>query len=188
MWRQKRFWGGFAVFVLLVIGGIADVLDIVDWLEIFGESEARIALPAGGNGSVSPGPTPTPTVTPPLDKQLAEAMKIRSDAARGAALLIVAQHAVDLRDYSIAIEAASKTPSDRQQASTLALVVRCAIEDGFYDDAAHAADKVRIWASGDSLRTEVIAARRKSHYSDVPDVVGTHLRDRRAMACLLATE
>ena len=162
-------------------------------------------LPFGGGASVPPAPAPTqrqresipaavpilvPTVTPTveptttptpvahLNRQLEEALSVALSSAQSEALFIVAQDAVLKRDYWTAIRAASATPYSSAQAKNLGFVVRCAIEDGLYDFAAEAADKVTYTSDRDRLKIDVIEARRRAT-SKVEPLEG----DREAMAC-----
>lgn len=105
--------------------------------------------------------TATPTPIPPLDRQLKEALSVSSTSDRNKALLIVAENAVLVRDYWTAITAASASPSTSAQANNLTFVGRCAIEDGQYDFAAEAAAKIRATSPRDSLKIEVIEARKR---------------------------
>lgn len=105
--------------------------------------------------------TVTPTPIPPLDKQLEEALSVSSSSARDKALSIVAQNAVFVRDYWTAITAASASPSSSAQAANLIFVGRCAIEDAKYNLAAEAADKIRTRSARDSLKIEVLEARKR---------------------------
>ena len=83
------------------------------------------------------------------------------------------------RDYWTAIRAASASPSSSARAANLGFVVKCAIEDGLYDFAATAADKVPRTSDRDRLKINVIEARRRTT-STVEPVDG----DRESMACL----
>ena len=151
---------------------------------------------AGGSTSVPPAPasappqrqrespvpivglTTTPTHVAHLNKQLEEALSVSKSSAKNKALLIVAQDAVLKKDYWTAIRAASATPSSSAQAKNLGFVVRCAIEDGLYDFAAEAANKVKYTSDRDRLKLDVIEARRRAT-SKVEPLEG----DREAMAC-----
>ena len=106
---------------------------------------------------------------PLLDRQLEEALSVTATAARNRALLIVAQDAVLARDYWTAIRAASASPSDSAQVENLTFVGRCAIEDGQYDFAAEAADKIRTNSARDSLKIEVIEARKRARVKGASD-------------------
>ena len=180
------------MFGLLVIGGIADMITITQhgfhvWDPITrGSNDVSTNLP---NRPESPSPTAvataTPTPVPPLDKQLKVALSVASSSARNRALFLVAQNAVLLRDYRTATRAASVTPSSSAQAKNLAFVVGCAIEDGLYDLAAEAADKVKTTSVRDRLKIEVIESRKKSttdYKTRHEDVIISQV-DRESMAC-----
>ena len=124
------------------------------------------------------GPTTTPTPVAHLNKQLEEALSVSRSSAKNKALLIVAQDAVLKKDYWTAIRAASATPYSSAQAKNLGFVVRCAIEDGLYDFAAEAANKVKYTSDRDRLKLDVIEARRRATSKAEP-LEG----DREAMAC-----
>ena len=184
--------GPVLAVALLIIGLIADVVTIRQfgfhlWEPITnsGDKDGRGASPVQ---LPSPRPTlivtATPTPIPPLDKQLEEALSVATTSVRNKALLLVAQNAVLLGDYLTAIKAASATPSSSAQATNLAFVVRCAIEDGLYDFAAEAADKVKVTSARDSLKVEVIEARGRTPLDkgQPTDGTGSHA-DRESMAC-----
>ena len=177
---------------LLVIGGIASVITITQfgfhlWEPIPSGSKDLSANPP--DLLVSPSPTLTITATqtpvPPLDKQLEVALSVVAYSAQNKALYLVAQNAVLLRDYRSAIRAASATPSYSAQATNLAFVVACAIEDGLYDLAAEAADKVTVTSVQDRLKIEVIESRKKAttdYKTRHEDVIISQV-DRESMAC-----
>ena len=124
-------------------------------------------------------PTASPTPVPPLDKQLGEALTISGTTARNHALFIVAQDAVIKRDYWTAIRAADASPGSTSEAQSLALVVRCAIEDGEYNMAAKAAARIRSTTARNQMQLEVIAARKSA-----PSVQNPYSGDREKMTCL----
>ena len=156
-----------ALVIALLLGVIADLIAITllgfEQGNPFGGTE--MAQQTGTlNEFTTPiptlGPTATPTPVPPLESQLREALSIDGKNARGLALLVVAQHAVLANDYWTAIRATSATPWKSEQAKNLRFVVRCAIEDGLYSLAADAAEKVKYDSNRDTLKVEVIEARR----------------------------
>ena len=110
--------------------------------------------------------TATPTPIPPLDRQLEEALSVNGKTARNRALRIVAENAVLVRDYWTAITAASASPSSSAQAENLTFVGRCAIEDGQYNFAAEAADKIHSSSDRDRLKIEVLEARKRVAMED----------------------
>ena len=183
MTRGKPIW--IVALVLMALGGLADVITISQYgfhlWEPFESSTSTKPSTSLGQ-SASPVPTialtATPTPVAPLDRQLEEALSVASSSARNVALLIVAQNAVLKRDYWTAIRAAFATPSSSAQAKNLAFVVECAIEDGLYDTAAEAADKVKATSARDRLKIDVIEARRRATSEIVPSDV-----DRESMAC-----
>jgi hypothetical protein len=143
------------------------------------ESPVPIAVPIlVPTATPTVGPTTTPTPVAHLNKQLEEALSVSKSSAKNKALLIVAQDAVLKKDYWTAIRAASATPYSSAQAKNLGFVVRCAIEDGLYDFAAEAANKVKYTSDRDRLKLDVIEARRRAT-SKVEPLEG----DREAMAC-----
>ena len=143
------------------------------------ESPVPIAVPIlVPTATPTVGPTTTPTPVAHLNKQLEEALSVSTSSAKNKALLIVAQDAVLKKDYWTAIRAASATPYSSAQAKNLGFVVRCAIEDGLYDFAAEAANKVKYTSDRDRLKLDVIEARRRAT-SKVEPLEG----DREAMAC-----
>ena len=116
------------------------------------ESPVPIAVPIlVPTATPTVGPTTTPTPVAHLNKQLEEALSVSKSSAKNKALLIVAQDAVLKKDYWTAIRAASATPYSSAQAKNLGFVVRCAIEDGLYDFAAEAANKVKYISDRDRL-------------------------------------
>ena len=130
-------------------------------------------------------PTPTTTPIPPLDRQLEVALSVDYSGAQSDALRIVAEDAVLRMDYWTAIRAASATPYSSDQATNLAFVVACAIEDDLYDFASEAADKVRYTSNRDRLKVDVLKARRRAT-SEVTPVASEAIRstvDRESMAC-----
>ena len=143
------------------------------------ESPVPIAVPIlVPTATPTVGPTTTPTPVAHLNKQLEEALSVSKSSAKNKALLIVAQDAVLKKDYWTAIRAASATPYSSAQAKNLGFVVRCAIEDGLYDFAAEAANKVKYTSDRDRLKLDVIEARRRATSKAEP-LEG----DREAMAC-----
>ena len=99
------------------------------------------------------------------------------------ALFIVAQHAVLVFDYGIAVRAAAATPYKSEQARSLSFVARCAIEDGLYDVAAEAASKIIYKSDRDSLKIKVIEARKRAFSTSELSLSDTIRVNRTSMAC-----
>ena len=178
--------------VLAAVGAFADLITISQydfhlWDLLGGSSNTEHSTSLDQSASPRPtlvptvSPSPTPTPVSPLDRQLEEALSVDRSSARNAALFIVAQDAVLTRDYWTAIRAAAATPSSSQQARSLAFVVRCAIEDGLYVLAAEAASRISATGARDSLKIEVIEARRQSDSEVVPSPVDRVSRE--SIAC-----
>ena len=106
--------------------------------------------------------TLTPTPAGHLEDQLQDGLSVPQLADRSKALLLVAEDAVLHEDYWTAIRAADATPWGRDQAANLGFVVRCAIEDGLFNMASEAANRVRWAEPRSSLTVQVIAARKQA--------------------------
>ena len=109
--------------------------------------------------SPTPALTPTPTPVPPLGRQLKDALSISGRDARDAALLAIAQQAIQKRDYWTALRVAEASLSTGAQARALVHVGRCAIKDGMVAIASQAADRIKANNYRDRFRAEVIEAR-----------------------------
>ena len=182
---------------IMLIGAIVSILSGVDTLaqRVFPTLPRQsttnttkvVVNPTPQNLTASPRPgriivvsTPTPTPVIPLGRQLEDALSINSSTAQSNALLEVAQHAVLLGDYRTAIRAAAATSWPSNQGENLAFVVRCAIEDGFYDVASSAADRVESSSQRDSLKLEVIKATKEATSTEETTPISV---DRESMAC-----
>ena len=136
---------------------------------------------------VDPRPTATPTPMPPLGEQLERALSIGGTTARGEGLASVAVQAILLGDYWTAITAAAATPIASEQASTLELVMECAIEDGLYSMATEAASRTSSSYSRGRLMVMALKARESAIKDQVS--AGSVPRERPArnsMSCLEA--
>ena len=87
--------------------------------------------------------------------------------------------------FGVTRSCSSATSYSSDQATNLAFVVACAIEDGLYDFASEAADKVRYTLDRDRLKIDVLKARRRAT-SEATPVASEAIRstvDRESMAC-----
>lgn len=167
------------VVAFLILGGIADLISISRFgyhlwnlMDSSNSGEVKTSLDADSAQDTpsiptpttvaTTAPTPTPTPIPPLGRQLEVAISISSRSERDDALLAVAQHAISKKDYWTAFRAADASPSTSAQARSLALVVRCAIQDKEYALAEHAANKIKARNYRDGMKREVIEARNPS--------------------------
>lgn len=178
----------FFLAVLTVVSGIAGAVFLVDRCSLSDAGNkgvgATVSSPAPRpTASPTPLPPPTPTSVSLLDKQLKEALSVSSSSSKGTALLVVAQHAVLVRDYVTAIKAAAATPYNYDQARHLAFVVRCAIEDELYDAAAEAANRVTYTSDRDKMKIEVIEARKRAYSTSEPALSDAYRIGRVHMAC-----
>ena len=74
----------------------------------------------------------------------------------------VAETAVKMGDYKMAVKEASASPTYAERAKTLVFVVRSAIKEGLFDLADEAAEEIPRHKVQDSAKIDIIDARSKA--------------------------
>ncbi|MDE2938641.1 MAG: hypothetical protein OXR67_06940 [Chloroflexota bacterium] len=106
-------------------------------------------------------PIATPTLEPSIAQMYSSAKSVKDSYERDRALRIVAETAVTMGNYDIAINAGASSPTSEGRADTLTFVARSATEAGLYDLADKAASEITIITVHDSIKIEILAERNK---------------------------
>ena len=166
---------GFCVSGVLLAGAISGILTYIGAPSPFDywpdSDEPSPATTATLTPTPTTAPTPVPTLTPaswPLPAQgtptslddllvmLAAAKSTHSSIAQANALKTVAQYAVGMKYFGIAIEAGRETDSSLQAAKTLRDVAICAAEAGHHLEAVRAANEINSTSIHDSTMNVIV--------------------------------
>ena len=143
MWLTTRKLLGITFAALLVASTLLTVIDtpLSLWHRFFADDshegittyeESAESTPIS-EYSLVPIAVPPQMALPLLPKMLDAAKSVRGSSAADNALRVVAKAAVRQRDYAIAIQAGSASPSFTASSDTLAFVALCAAHDGQFD-------------------------------------------------------
>ena len=152
------------MIVAAVVTIIGAALDWWGWASNDNETIADLVLAARPETAPQPAPetpTPTPTVTvvSTAKSMLKTALSIPLSSERSKGLRTVAITAVAQFDYETAISAGRATPSSTSRGQTLALVARCAAQDGLFDKADEAVSHIPSSSVRSSITNEILDMR-----------------------------
>lgn len=165
---------GKAVNLLAAMAALLTIsITAFDWWNNF-ESPADSVKPNPLVQFVSPHtsitPFAAPTLEPPTAQMLTSANSVKSRNERDRALRIVAESAVQVGNYEIAIRAGASSPIIEGRAKTLVFVARSATAAGLYDLADKAASEITLASVHDSMKIEILNARSIALTGAVPSI------------------
>ena len=157
-------------FALMVIAAVLTIVNApLGWWIWFGRHD-------DAGGSITTSQYALPTMTPgstSLVKMLRAARSVKTHAERNRALRIVAEAAVEKRNYDVAIKAGAASPTHAERSKTLTFVAICAAKEGLFELAIEAADKIPIRSIHDSTKLDILTMKSKQESSESIQTIGT---------------
>ena len=190
MWLYKKIRSTYEHIGFL--GSIASILGLFLFVTlavvvpvcITGSATSNVPPPVGLTTPTStPTFTPTPVFTPTqppfqwvtpdssesLKEMLEAAKRVRRSTAQGQALRIVAQHAVRMGNYGIAIDAGQATYSSSAGSETLEFVAVCAAKKGNFEYATKAAKEIPSTSIHDKTTIEILKIKSEQDANQGPE-------------------
>ncbi len=154
---------GKVVIVLTILGAIASIATCATGILPVPSCSPRLGSTTVDD-SLTPSPTSTPVAFPlstpnsraSLESMLEAATMATDYDLQGQALRVVAEHAVRMSDYEMAIKAGEETSRYAIRSETLAFVALCAARKGNFEDAVKAVESIPTYRVKSETALEIV--------------------------------